>query len=298
MARRRNGLPLHGWVCLDKPRGRSSAWAVEQVRRILGAAKAGHAGTLDPLASGVLPVAVGEATKTVAFVQNARKTYTFTVRWGEARDTDDAEGAVTATSPARPTAADVARACLRFVGDSMQAPPGYSARNVGGRRSYALARQGEAPAPPPRPVRIEEFECIAVRGDDHADFRLECGKGTYVRALARDLAAALGTVGHVTALRREAVGRMIAERAISLETLAAAVHSAGADAILSPLETALADIPALPLNEDQAQRLRQGQAVQVPTVEDGAVCVMGEGRPIAVAEVRNSWVRPVRVFNL
>lgn len=298
MTRRRKGRPVHGWVILDKGAGRSSAWAVAQVRRIFDAAKAGHAGTLDPLATGVLPVALGEATKTVRFLQDADKAYSFMVRWGEERDTGDFEGKVTATSGVRPSPDSIRDACTRLTGEIQQVPPAFSAIKVGGRRAYELARRGDAPALPPRTVRIDRLGLTGIPDRDHATFLVECGKGTYVRSLARDLAVLLGTFGAVAAMRRERVGRMAADQAISLEKLAEVVHSAAPNEVLYPVETALDDIPALPLTEAQAQRLREGQAVQVQAAPDGAVCVMAGGNPIAIARVEDGEVRPVRVFNL
>ena len=298
MTRRRKGRPVHGWVNLDKPAGRSSAWAVAQVGRVLDAAKAGHAGTLDPLATGVLPVALGEATKTVSFLQDAEKSYSFTIKWGEERDTVDAEGKVIATSGVRPTPAAIREACARFTGEIEQAPPAFSAVKIGGRRAYDLARRGEAAAIPSRIVRVDRFDLTGVPDRDHASFLVACGKGTYIRSLARDLAVRLGTFGYVAVMRRERVGWMSVDQAISLEKLAEVVHSAALNQALYPVETALADIPALPLTEIQAARLREGQVVQVPAAENGAVCVMAGGSLIAVAQVEDGQVRPVRVFNL
>jgi tRNA pseudouridine55 synthase len=308
MAAKPRGQPVHGWVVLDKPQGLSSAQAVAAVRRSLDAAKAGHGGTLDPLATGVLPIALGEATKTVAWVMAGRKTYRFTLRWGEARDSDDAEGRVIATSPVRPTATALAAVLPRFIGLVEQRPPAFSAVKLAGERAYALARAGECPELAARPVEILELRLIAIPDADHAELEAVVGKGTYIRALARDLGTALGTSAHITALRRLAVGRFRIEDAISLEILAALGHSAGAFRHLLPVETALDDIPALALTEAEAHRLRCGQAVTPLRPEDRAridqlgdgttVCATIGGKPVALTEISAGGLRPVRVLNL
>ena len=298
MGRKRKGKPINGWVILDKPLGRSSTWAVGQVRHITGAAKAGHGGTLDPLATGVLPIALGEATKTVSYIQDGSKIYRFTLRWGQATETDDSEGEVVETSSVRPAKAEIQAALGDFTGKISQEPPAYSAIKVDGKRAYALARDGKPPDMVPRIVRVDRFYWLASPTADTAEFEVECGKGTYIRALARDLARSLGTVGHVASMRRLAVGAMTEARAISLERLGEVVHSAAPDGYLHPVELALADIPALDLTEPQAQRLRAGQMVRVPTSNPGAVCAMADGLPIALARVEDGEVRAVRVFNL
>ncbi|HEY0522500.1 MAG TPA: tRNA pseudouridine(55) synthase TruB [Stellaceae bacterium] len=315
MARRRKGTPIHGWIVLDKPLGMSSSQAVGAVRRLMGAMKAGHGGTLDPLASGILPIALGEATKTVAWAMAGRKTYRFTVRWGEARTTEDAEGAVTETSPHRPGRAAIEAALPRFTGCIMQRPPVYSAIKVGGARAYALARAGEAAGTEaaaeielaPRPVEIESFRLLAIRDENHAEFETRVGKGTYIRALARDLALALGTVGYVAALRRASVGPFDEKVAISLDKLTSLGHSAAALGHLLPIETALDDIPALALTEAEAYRLRCGQAVTPMRPPERArldqlgngVMVRAKtgGMLVALAETDAGWLRPVRVIN-
>ena len=308
MARRRRGRPVHGWVALDKPPGISSAQAVSRVRRAIGAAKAGHAGTLDPLATGVLPVALGEATKTAAWAVAGRKTYRFTVAWGEARDTDDAEGAVEARSAVRPAAPAIEAALPAFRGRILQAPPRYSAVRIGGRRSYALARAEIDARPAPREVEIDALALIDRPDDDRAVFEMRCGKGAYVRSLARDLALALGTVGHVREIRRTAVGRFVERTAISLERLEALVHTAPPQDYLLPVETALDDIPALALPEGQASLLRRGQPVRIEAArprpgtpgaagEGGTVLAVSAGRPVALARIEGGALRPVRVFS-
>lgn len=308
MGRRRRGKSIHGWLIIDKPAGMTSNAVVGRVRRLTGAAKVGHGGTLDPLATGVLPLALGEATKTVSFVVGGAKTYRFTVRWGEARDTDDAEGAVTERSDVRPAEDDITAALADFTGDIEQVPPVYSAVKVGGQRAYALARAKVAVELEPRTVRIDRFELVGRPDPDHAVFEVDCGKGAYMRSLARDLARRLGTVGHVTALRRTAVGPFAEDAAISLDNLESLGHSAPLAGLLLAVETALADIPALALTEAEAQRLRHGQPIAVlpvasrspfRNVSQGAVvCAMAGGRPVALAKISGGEIRPLRVLNL
>ena len=307
MARKRRGRPVHGWLVLDKPLQMSSAQAVARVRRLLDAEKAGHGGTLDPLATGVLPVALGEATKTVAWTMEGAKTYRFTVRWGEARATDDAEGAVTGTSPVRPDAQAITGVLARFMGELLQRPPAYSALKVEGERAYDLARAGEAVMLEPRKVRINSLRLIAMPDTDHAEFEAIVGKGTYIRALARDIAEALGTVGHVAALRRTRVGPFQEAQAISLDNLATLVHSPRPLEHLLPVETALDDIPALAVTEAEADRLRCGQAVLPLRPSDRAwLLELGDGQSVratckeklvALARIADGMLRPVRVLN-
>jgi tRNA pseudouridine55 synthase len=308
MGRRRGGRPIHGWLVIDKPAGMSSAAVVGRVRRILDAAKAGHGGTLDPLATGMLPIALGEATKTVAYAMEGSKAYRFTVRWGEARATDDAEGEVTETSSVRPTEDRIRAVLTAFTGEIQQVPPRFSAVKVAGVRAYALARADKPVALEPRQVVIHRLELAALPDADHAEFTVECGKGAYMRSLARDLARALGTVGHVVALRRTAVGPFGEEMAISLEKLETLSHSAPPTDWLLPVETALADIPALALTEAEARSLRHGQPVPVLPVANrsslkgvgqGAVgCAMADGKPVALVEIKGAEIRPLRVLNL
>jgi tRNA pseudouridine55 synthase len=307
MGRRRGGRPIHGWVVLDKPLGLSSSQAVGAVRRITGAAKAGHGGTLDPLATGVLPIALGEATKTVAWAMAGRKTYRFILRWGEGRETDDAEGAVVGTSVVRPDAAAIMAALPGFTGTILQIPPAYSAIKLGGQRAYKLARAGAEVELAPRPVEIAALRLVGQPDPDHAEFEMETGKGAYVRALGRDLAIALGTLAHVSALRRVAVGPFTLERAISLDNLAALDHSAAAFGHLLPIETALDDIPALALTEAEAHRLRHGQSVvpllaadraRIDQLGTGAMVRATTGQTlVALAEIVAGGLRPVRVIN-
>src|ERR1700694_1624052 len=259
MSRRKTGAKVDGWVILDKPVGLGSTPAVSKVRRLFGARKAGHGGALDPLASGVLPIALGEATKTVPFVMDGRKEYCFTLRFGQARSTEDAEGEVTATSDLRPTDEAIRSSLSAFGGEVEQVPPALSALKVEGKRAYDLARAGEPVDLKPRRIVIERLELVGRPDTDHADFVVSCGKGTYIRSLGRDLALALGTVGYLSALRRTAVGPFREEAAISLPKLEALGHIPPLLGVLAPVATALDDIPALALTEAQVGRLRQGQ---------------------------------------
>jgi tRNA pseudouridine55 synthase len=312
MARRKRGQPIHGWVVLDKPQGLTSTQAVAQVRRIFDAQKAGHAGTLDPLATGILAIALGEATKTVPFVQDAAKIYRFTARWGEARDSDDAEGRVTALSEARPSQAAIEAMLPRFVGALSQVPPAYSAIKVGGERAYDLARDGEEVTLEPRLVQVYEARLI-VAERDQAVFEILCGKGTYVRSWVRDLAKALGTLGHVSALRRTRLGPFQEKDAVGLETLTPFMHSPGAFAYLKPLSTALDGIPALAVTGGDTVRLRSGNPILIRAnmfarIEDGFAGNGLQGRtvfltdqaaaPVALAEIADGELRPFRVFQL
>jgi tRNA pseudouridine55 synthase len=298
---------IHGWVVLDKPIGMTSTHAVAVIKRLFAAKRAGHAGTLDPLASGSLPIALGEATKTVPFVVDSRKTYSFTVRWGEERDTDDAEGRVVNTSENRPDA-DAIRAQLpRFTGAIEQVPPRFSAIKIAGERAYDLARDGEEVELAARTVEIHRLELVDVPDADHAVLAAECGKGTYVRALARDLGRILGVFGHVSALRRNRVGPFSESDMIPLEPLESLCHRAAAgeghlaDALL-PIETALDDIPALAVSPADAARLARGQAALLrgrdATIFRGMVQVACGGQLLAIAEVDRGEIIPKRVFNL
>jgi tRNA pseudouridine55 synthase len=304
---KREKRDVHGWVVLDKPIGMTSTHAVAAVKRLFLAKRAGHAGTLDPLASGLLPIALGEATKTVPFVMDGRKTYRFTVRWGEERDTDDAEGRVVATSATRPGPADVAANLPQFTGTIEQVPPCFSAIKVEGERAYDIAREGERVELKSRPVEIYHLALVAAPDADHSEFAAQCGKGTYVRALARDLGRTLGCLGHVTALRRLDVGPFGERHMISLVELEGLCHRAAqgegslADALL-PVATALDDIPALAVSGADAARLQRGQAVLMrgrdAPVLSGTVHVTASGHLVALAEIDRGEIVPKRVFNL
>jgi len=306
--RRRRGRPVHGWVVLDKPADMTSTAAVEAVKRALDAAKAGHAGTLDPIATGVLPIALGEATKTLPYVVDTRKAYRFTVRWGIATETDDREGAVIEESAARPTE-EALRACLEdFTGEIEQVPPIYSAVKIAGERAYDIARRGDKVVLHPRSIFIEKIELPTMLDADHAEFAVISGKGAYMRGLARDIARAVGTCGHIVSLRRIAVGPFREDDAISLDELTSFMQSAAASGYLLPVETALDDIPALALTEQEAGRLRNGQAVsllrkvdldRIADLEEGeTVLATALGKPVALTQFSAGEVRPVRVLNL
>ena len=301
MSGRRPKQKIDGWIVLDKPLGMGSTKAVGRVRWLFGAEKAGHGGTLDPLATGVLPIALGEATKTVPFVMDGLKEYRFTLCFGEARTTEDGEGEVTATNDARPTDEAIRAALGRFIGDVEQVPPAFSAIKVDGQRSYDLARKGERVDLKPRRVTIERLDLASRPDGDHADFVVGCGKGTYIRSLGRDLALALGTVGYLSALRRTAAGPFREEAAISLPKLEALGHIPPLLGALAPVATALDDIPALALTEAQADRLRQGQPVLLTrdAPPSGAlVRAELEGKLVALARSDGATLQPVRVFNL
>ncbi|MBW8270998.1 tRNA pseudouridine(55) synthase TruB [Caldovatus aquaticus] len=303
--RQRRGRPLDGWLIVDKPPGIGSTEVVNIVRRAFRAQKAGHGGTLDPLATGVLPVAFGAATKTVPYVVDGTKVYRFTLRFGEARDTDDADGRVIETSPVRPSDEAIRAALPAFTGDILQVPPAFSAVKVGGERAYDLAREGQAVALAPRPARVDRFELLERPDPDTAVFLVECGKGVYMRALARDLARALGTVGHIAALRRLRVGPFREEHAIPLDRIAGSGDTPPPSPdLLLPVETALADIPALALTEAEAARLSHGQAIslvelmgRVPREADpagGLVRAMAGGRLVGLCRLEDGLLRPER----
>jgi tRNA pseudouridine55 synthase len=302
---RPKGLPIHGWLCLDKPAGMTSTAAVSRVRRITRAQKVGHGGTLDPLATGVLPIAMGEATKTVAYAMEGRKHYRFTARLGEARTTDDAEGEILARSEQRPTTAELAAALPAFVGQIEQVPPRFAAVKVEGERAYDLARRGEMVQLAPRTVRVERFDLVERPDRDHVTFEVVCGRGTYVRALVRDLGDRLGCLGHVVALRRLQVGPFRIEDAVALTALEQLVADDALPQALLPVGAALSDLPALSLTQPQVDRLRAGQTIRVaPGLlvgepdTDATVRAMAAGRMVALARLHGSELSPVRVFNL
>lgn len=311
MARKRKGTPIHGWLILDKPLGPSSNGCVGRIKWLTGAAKVGHGGTLDPLASGILPIAFGEATKTQQYAMDRRKTYEFTARWGETTSTDDAEGEVIVASDVRPSESDIISALPHFTGRISQIPPKYSAVKVDGERAYKRARRDEDVKIEPRDVDIYSLRLVEVIDCDHATFEMVCGKGTYVRALIRDLALHLGCEGHIRRLRRTAVGPFSIERAVPLALFEAQDGENAAallEQYLQPVETVLDDIPALALTEQEAQRLKHGQGVPILPVaqrsplrdisQGDVVQVTANGMLVALAQIMGGEIRPLRVMNI
>ncbi len=307
MVRQKKGRKIDGWLILDKPAGITSTQAVNKVKRALDAQKAGHGGTLDPLATGLLPIALGAATKTVPYVMDSTKIYHFTIRFGEARDTDDAEGAVVATSDARPTDDEIRAGLPAFIGNIMQVPPSFSAIKVEGERAYDLARAGAPPELPPRPAQVDRFELIGRPDADTAEFEVQSGKGVYMRALARDLSRACGTVGHIVVLRRLRVGPFLENMAVTLDKFVDPEHTPATLAeFVRPLSTALDDIPALALNAAEFHALSQGQAIslvdlmgRIPEAanpDEGLVRIVAAGGVKALARLSDGWLKPERLF--
>jgi tRNA pseudouridine55 synthase len=313
MGRRKKGDKVDGWVNLHKPVGMTSNQALGIVKRALNPQKAGHAGTLDPLASGILPIALGEATKTVPYVQDSFKIYNFEVTWGEQRSTDDAEGHAIATSDLRPAREQIEALIPQFLGDVEQTPPQFSAIKVAGERAYDLARDGLEVELKSRLVYIETLEIIAHEGD-RTSFRCLCGKGTYVRAIARDMGLKLGCFGYITKLERAAVGPFTLENAISLDFFMDSEHKPATEQALLPLQTALDDIPVLALKDQEAARLKNGNSISLISrpdlermtsagIEWGAsepvtVLTMYDKKPIALVEVEGPELHPIRIFNV
>lgn len=299
---------ISGWIILDKPTGITSAHAVAKVKRVLKPAKIGHAGTLDPLASGILPLALGEATKTVSFMMDAGKSYSFEVTWGEERDSDDIMGKATATSAKRPSQEEILALLPEFTGKIMQQPPSYSAIKVDGKRAYDMARQGEEVELKAREINVHSLEMTDYT-PDKSSFICHCGKGTYIRSLARDMGRRLGCLGHISVLRRLSVGKFLEKHAISLEVLEEIRHKDGPGFLnpdfLLPVESALDDIPAMEVDSNQAMLLKRGQAIHLPTElsmkEEGAGIIMlasCNGKAVAICEASQGKARPVRVFNI
>ena len=295
-------IPVHGWLVLDKPLGLTSTQALGKARRLLGGKKAGHGGTLDPLATGILPLAFGEATKVIPYVMDGDKEYEFTVCWGEQRTTDDAEGPVVASSAVRPDEASIRAALPRFVGLIQQTPPAFSAIKIDGERAYDIARSGEIPDIASRQVLIYGIELLAQPDPDHAVFRVASGKGMYVRALARDLALVLGTYGYVSQLRRTRVGPFTLDKSVSLEALTALAEKGEALTALAPLGAALTNVPVLALTASEAQRLHLGQGLLIrpqhmPLMQAGVIMAEQQGVPVALVEARAGEFRVVRGFH-
>lgn len=305
MARRKKGDAVHGWVILDKPSGMTSTQAVGAVRRIFNAQKAGHAGTLDPLATGILPIALGEATKTVPFAVDGEKAYRFTARWGFETDTDDSEGKAGPRRDVRPTRAAIEALLPQFTGEIMQVPPAFSAIKVNGERAYDLARDGEPVSLDARPVIIDELRLVETPDTDHSTFEARCGKGTYVRAIARDMGRRLDCGGHVVALRRTRVGRFAEDTAVGLDALRTAAESPDAETfwrMLLPVEAALGDLIEIPVSAADAADLAMGRAVLIrgrdAPVVSGVAYAVARGRIVALGEIVKGALHPTRVFNL
>jgi tRNA pseudouridine55 synthase len=304
MGRRKKGKPINGWLIVDKPEGIGSTKVVSKVRWALQARKAGHAGTLDPLATGVLAIALGEATKTTPYAVDALKRYHFTVRWGAATDTDDAEGAVVARSEKRPTQSEIQAILPDFTGEIMQRPPAYSAVKIDGERAYARARAGETPQSKARPIYVDELNFVTAPTPDSAEMSMVCGKGGYVRAIARDLGERLGCLGHITALRRIWAGPFHENQAISFEMLERLRDRDNAEEVLLPVAAGLDDIPALEVDGGAAAQLRQGRAVGLTGAALVRDFVYGEsawasrsGEPVAIGVVKAGVFHPSRVFH-
>ncbi len=299
MGRKRKGRDISGWLVVDKPAGMTSTAVVNKVRWAMDAKKAGHAGTLDPEATGVLAVALGEATKTVPYITDALKAYTFTVRLGQATNTDDAEGEVIAQSDARPTDEDIKAALIPFLGDIMQVPPKFSAVKIDGQRAYKLARDGEDVELTARPLWVEELILVDRPDEDHVALEMTCGKGGYVRSIARDLGEALGCHGHVKELRRIWSGPFEAEDGLTIEQIDKMAKSTALDTYLHPLETGLSDLPELKCTAEGATRLRNGNPgmVLASDVEYGDEAWASlDGKAVAVGIYKSGELHPSRVF--
>ncbi len=301
MARKRKGRDISGWIVVDKPAGPSSSAVVNKVRWAFDARKAGHAGTLDPEATGVLAIALGEATKTVPYITDALKAYEFTVRLGISTNTDDAEGEVLATSDLRPDDGAIKEALSRFIGDIEQVPPQFSAVKVDGQRAYARARDGEAMELAARPLYVDSLLLIDRPDADHVTLEMVCGKGGYVRSIARDLGVALGCLGHVRSLRRVWSGPFDAEAGLTLAQVDELARTPELDAHLLPLEMGLADLPEVTASAEGAAKLRNGNPGMVfaKDVDYGDECWASyEGRAVAVGRFRSGELHPSRVFNI
>ena len=308
MSRRRRGRPVHGWLIIDKPGGMTSTAVVNKVKWLLDARKTGHGGTLDPMATGMLPIAFGEATKTVSHVMDGSKSYCFTLRWGAETNTDDAEGETVKQSDVRPDQAAIENVLTGFVGRIEQVPPQFSAVKIDGVRAYKLAREDKKVDLPARELDIHDIRIVGTPDADHTEFAVVSGKGAYMRALARDIARAAGGLGHISALRRTSVGPFDADDAISLDELESIGQIAAREQKLLPVETALDDIPALAVTESEAMRLRNGQPVsllrkgdlqRIAELDNGdTVLAKTRTKPVALVRYAAGEVKPFRVLNL
>ena len=313
--RKKKGRPVSGWVILDKPEGMGSTEAVSKIKWLFQAEKAGHAGTLDPLASGMLPIALGEATKTVPYVVDGTKVYRFTVAWGEEHNTDDMEGVVTKTSTKRPSKEEILAILPHYIGTILQTPPQFSAIKIDGNRAYDLAREGEKIEIPAREVEIDSLELIDMTPEGHAIFEVECGKGTYVRALARDMGRELGCYGYIANLRRIEVSPFVEDDFVSLEELEDAAPERGEadengifplrdfsalDEFLIETGAALEFLPQYPLSDEQAYRVRMGNPVLMrgrgTPVDEDEVCATYKGKLLAIGMIEKGQFKPKRVF--
>ncbi|WP_295911473.1 tRNA pseudouridine(55) synthase TruB [uncultured Bartonella sp.] len=313
--RKKKGRPVSGWVILDKPKGMGSTEAVSKIKWLFQAEKAGHAGTLDPLASGMLPIALGEATKTVPYVVDGTKVYRFTVAWGEEHNTDDMEGVVTKTSTKRPSKEEILAILPHYIGTILQTPPQFSAIKIDGNRAYDLAREGEKIEIPAREVEIDSLELIDMTPEGHAIFEVECGKGTYVRALARDMGRELGCYGYIANLRRIEVSPFVEDDFVSLEDLEDAAPERGEadengifpsrdfsalDEFLIETGAALEFLPQYPLSDEQAYRVRMGNPVLMrgrgAPVDEDEVCATYKGKLLAIGMIEKGQFKPKRVF--
>ncbi|HEY4994721.1 MAG TPA: tRNA pseudouridine(55) synthase TruB [Aestuariivirga sp.] len=295
---------INGWIAFDKPYGMTSTQAVGKLRNMFNAEKAGHGGTLDPLATGLLPIAFGEATKTVQWAMDGAKIYRFTAAWGAETNTDDLEGEITKRSDERPNRADIEAILPQFTGTILQAPPAYSAIKIDGERAYDLARAGEVVEMKEREVHVDSLKLVKA-AENHADFEITCGKGTYIRSLARDMGRKLGCLAHVSALRRLKVGGLQEAQMISLEKLEKMAIGGATEALkgaLLPLETVLDGIPALAVLDTDAAKLRQGQTVLLrganAPISEAAVLIRCDNQPIAIGEISQGFLKTKRLFNL
>ena len=301
-------LAKNGWLVIDKPSGFTSFQIVKIIRKLYSIKKAGHAGTLDPLATGILPVALGEATKTIPYAMDTDKTYHFTVCWGDDRDTNDSDGSIIATSKKRPSEDSIINTLQNFKGKFAQVPPNYSAVKVDGLRAYKLAREEKPVQLKARTVEVKSIKLLKILDPDHAEFCATTSKGFYVRSLARDLGLELGTFGHIAGLRRSQVGSFYEKDSILLDSLLALEHSRGKFEALLPVERALDDIPAISLTESSAKRLRCGQSISVteevnwlddkPGKANKLAYVTFNGKLLAIVTIQDKYLKPVRIFNL
>ena len=301
-------LAKNGWLVIDKPSGITSFQVVKVIRKLYSVKKAGHAGTLDPLATGILPVALGEATKTIPYTIYTDKTYHFTVCWGDDRDTNDSDGRVIATSKKRPSEESIMNILENFTGKFEQVPPDYSAIKVNGQRAYKLAREQKPVQLKARTVEVKSIKLLKIPDPDHAEFCVTTSKGFYVRSLARDLGLKLGTFGHIVSLRRSQVGSFYEKDSILLDSLLALEHSRDKFEALLPVERALDDIPAFSLSESSAERLRYGQSISVaeeanwldekPDKANKLAYVTFNRKLLAVVALQDDYLKPIRIFNL